>query len=43
MVTASWGVVQIASAPSPHKDDHHATGFRRWLAAAPHRLLNTRE
>jgi hypothetical protein len=39
-----WGVVYLASAPShPHKDDHRVTGFRRWLAAARHRLLEARE
>jgi hypothetical protein len=39
-----WGVVHLASAPSrPHKDDHRATGFRRWVAATLHRLLEARE
>jgi hypothetical protein len=39
-----WGVVHLASAPSrPHKDEHRATGFRRWLAATLHRLLEARE
>jgi len=39
-----WAVVHLASAPShPHKDDHRASRFRRWLSAALYRLLKARE
>jgi hypothetical protein len=38
-----WAVVYLASAPvHPHKDDASRTRFKRWLAAATHRLLKAR-
>jgi hypothetical protein len=39
-----WAVVYLASAPiHPHQDDATRSLFRRWLAAAKHRLLKARE
>jgi hypothetical protein len=39
-----WAIVYLSSAPIyPHKDDATRSPFRRWLAAATHRLLKARE
>ena len=37
-----WAIVYLASTPAPHKDDANRTRFRRWFAAATHRLLKAR-